>query len=185
MTINYETLLPNRSTQAKAEIISRSIKLKPYNNNYAQVISSDANGYILASFDENGNETKRQTCQWRNRAKNKMVDYKSFEDGINAKKAQSKFLSIEIGGSATYELASLKASTQVSNFSGEMEDCWIAVLNGVDPKFPDEKKNWTITSLAVINQFREQNIQDGDKILIERIAKGDKKSTYKIKKLEK
>ena len=180
---NYDTLA-NIKRSAYGQVANKSVIIKAVNfKNYPTVESSDENGYTLVSYDEDGNLSKSQYHKWRNTGKTKM-DYnsKEFQDAIKRKKALSKFLSIQIGESAEYIMTSMKQSTQVSSFSGEMEDCWIVALKGVDPEIPNEVKNWSVTSLAVVNQFIDQKIKDGDKIKIERQPKGDK-SKYVVTKI--
>ena len=163
---------------AQSAGVNKSIvRLREVNiNNYPQVIQQDENGYTLFF---NG---KSQYSQWRIKGDKKMTDYNQFDDAVKAKKAASKFLSIEIGESAEYEFAGMKLVNQINNFSHDEETVWLVSLKGIDPKLPEERKNWTVSSVKVFEQFKNQDINEGDRILISREPKGDK-STYIVKKL--
>ena len=112
------------------------------------------------------------------------MQYEQFDSAVKAKNAANKFLSIQIGESAEYEFTGMKLVNQMNNFSHEPEEVWLVSLKGVDPELPEERKNWTVSSVKVFNQFKDQDINEGDRILISREPKGDK-STYIVKKLSK
>ena len=174
---DYEQLARKKWSIAQAE--NKSVKLRLVNfKNYPTVEFTDINGYTLVSRDDNGNILKSQKCLWRNKGSN-MTDYNSFDEQVKSKKAASKFLTIEIGESAEYEYTGMK--TGVNNFG---EDAWIVSLKGLDPTLPEERKSWTFASLKIFDQFKDQDINEGDRILISREPK-DQKSTYTVKKLGK
>ena len=155
------------------------VKLRQVNFKTYPLYEVDDNGKgYLAIRDEQGNVIRRQYFKRSIRGKS-MTDYSSFDEQVKAKKAASKFLTIEIGESAEYEFTGMKIG--MNNFG---EDAWIVSLKGIDPDLPEERKTWSVASLKVFNQFKEQNINEGDKILISREAKGSK-STYTVKKLSK
>ena len=135
---------------AQSAGVNKSIvKLRQVNiNNYPQVIQQDENGYTLFF---NG---KSQYSQWRIKGDKKMTDYNQFDDAVKAKKAASKFLSIEIGESVEYEFAGMKLVNQINNFSHDEETVWLVSLKGIDPKLPEERKNWT----AIRSAHGEKNM---------------------------
>lgn len=141
-----------------------------------------ATGYNLISKDENGNILKIQNCLWTTKGK-KMTQYNDFDKLAKEKKASSKFLSLQIGENATYEYAGMVQATQMNNFSHDLEEVWVITLKGIDPEIPTEKKSWSVAALAIYNQFRDQNVQEGDIIKISREPKGDK-SRYVVSVVE-
>ena len=165
---------------AQSAGVNKSIvKLREVNFKTYPLYEVDDNGKgYLAIRDEQGNIIRRQYFKRSIRGKS-MTDYSSFDEQVKAKKAASKFLTIEIGESAEYEYTGMK--TGVNNFG---EDAWIVSLKGLDPTLPEERKSWTFASLKIFDQFKDQDINEGDRILISREPKGQK-STYTVKKLGK
>lgn len=177
--VNYEQLSRNRgSALLNSDARNKSIKLKNIDIiNYPKVETSDEHGYCLKTSDG-----KCLYSQWKHFGKN-MTDYAKFNDVEKRKQASYKFLSIKIGEtSAPYIFMGITATTQMSNFSHEIEDVWVVSLKGTDPELPDEVKTWTFSSVNIYNQFKDNNIQEKDKIKIERQPKGDK-SKYVVTKI--
>ena len=177
---NYDTLARvKRSAYAQSDGVNKSIvKLRQVDIiNYPKVILQDINGYTLASYNNQGNEIRRQYILWKFKGKNNM-DYGTFDEDVKKKKAESKYLTIEIGESAEYEVTGMKMG--VNNFG---EDAWVVSLKGLDSSLPEERKTWTFASLKIFDSFKGQDINEGDKILISREPKGGK-STYTVKKLK-
>ena len=170
---------------AQSAGVNKSIvKLRQVNiNNYPTCENQSVQGYDLISRDDNGNIVKTQHSLWKFKG-NKTMDYGAFDSAVKAKNAANKFLSIQIGESAEYEFTGMKLVNQMNNFSHEPEEVWLVSLKGVDPELPEERKNWTVSSVKVFNQFKDQDINEGDRILISREPKGEK-STYTVKKLSK
>ena len=178
--VDYDTLARVKMVgYAQSAGVNKSIvKLRAVNfKNYPLVENLSKTDYDLVSYDENGNILKSQHCLIKNKGTN-MTDYGSFDDQVKAKKAASKFLTIEIGESAEYEFTGMKMG--MNNFG---EDAWIVSLKGLDSSLPEERKTWTFASLKIFDSFKSQNINEGDKILISREPKGGK-STYTVKKLK-
>ena len=147
-------------------------------NNYAKVLTSDENGYVL--------ETEDGTLlysQWKHFGKKMDYENKDLVAVQKRKQAMYKFLSLKIGEtSSVYEFQGITTTTQMNSFSHEIEDVYVARLKGTDPEIPDEKKTWTFSSPNIYDQFKDKNIQEGDKIMISREPKGDK-SRYIVSKV--
>ena len=182
MTINYDTLARVKRS-AYAQVSNKSVKIREVNfKTYPLYEVDDTGKGYLAIRDEQGNIIRRQYFKRSIRGNN--MQYEQFDSAVKAKNAANKFLSIQIGESAEYEFTGMKLVNQMNNFSHEPEEVWLVSLKGVDPELPEERKNWTVSSVKVFNQFKDQNINEGDRILISREPKGDK-STYIVKKLSK
>ena len=178
--IDYNKLSPGRAKYG--EIITKSFKAT-IKNNYPKVITSDENGYVLASYDEQGNEIKRQHLQWKHFGKKMDYNNKELTGVEKRKQASYKFLSLKVGEtSPVFIFNGITTTTQMNNFSHQIEDVWVVNLKGINPEFPDEAKTWTFGSIAIFNQFKDNNIQEKDQIQIERQPKGDK-SKYIVKKV--
>jgi hypothetical protein len=179
--MDYEQLTRIKRS-AYAQVSNKSVKIREVNfKTYPLVEPLNEIGYNLLIRDESGNVIKSQYHKWKTWGQNNM-DYGAFDSAVKAKNAANKFLSIQIGESAEYEFTGMKLVNQMNNFSHEPEEVWLVSLKGVDPELPEERKNWTVSSVKVFNQFKDQDINEGDRILISREPKGDK-STYIVKKL--
>lgn len=106
-----------------------------------------------------------------------MINYNQFDDAVKTKKAQMKYLYIEDGASIFFIFKDMEMVRAKNSFSGEIEDQWHYALEDMD----GNPKEWDTGSLAIFNQFKDQDIQPDDKILITKEVSG-KKVRYVIKK---
>lgn len=106
------------------------------------------------------------------------MDYSQFDNIVKKKKKQGKFLTLDVNDTEVFTFLGMEAIKRQNPFSGELEDAWLVKL------LDDEgnEKQWTFSSLSVFNQFKEQNIQENDKI---RITKGEinGKARYSVEKM--
>jgi len=154
------------------------MKLNQYNDNHAKVITSDEHGYCLET-----NDGKRLYSQWKHFGKKMDYNNKEFLGVEKRKQASYKFLSLKIGEtSAVYIFNGITTTTQMNSFSHSIEDVWVVSLKGTDPEMPEEAKTWTFGSPNIYNQFKDNNIQEKDRIQITREPKGEK-SKYIVKKV--
>ena len=177
---NYDTLTHKRS--AYGQVANKSVLIKPVNfKNYPLVENLSKTDYDLVSYDENGNEKKRQHCLIKNRGTN-MTDYKQFEGLEKQKKDEmkkkSKFISLEVGESMKLVFKDIKAITAQNPWSHELEDTWVAIVDD-----EGNEKTWTLWNTKIFDQFKVQNIQTGDNIEISRVPNAKGKSDYIVKKI--
>ncbi|MEK6884165.1 MAG: hypothetical protein AABY22_31335 [Nanoarchaeota archaeon] len=108
-----------------------------------------------------------------------MLDYNAFDEMVKEKKKKSKFFSMDIDDTQVFTLLSLDKAKMINNFSGEMEDVWVYLLEDEDKN----QKTWDTGSLKVFSQFKENEIQEGDRIRITCVLKGKNKN-YVIEPLK-
>jgi len=93
------------------------------------------------------------------------MDYSQFDPIVQKKKKRSKFLTMDINETAIFTFLGMEAIKRQNPMSGEVEDAWLIKL--LDEE--GNEKQWTTTSLAVFNQFKDQNIQENDKVRISKV----------------
>ena len=108
-----------------------------------------------------------------------MVDYTKFDEIVARKKKQQKYLSLEEGESTFFTFLGITAGIRQNPFSGDEEEVWFVTLEDDE----GNKKRWTIASLYIFNQFKEQDIQEGDRIKIAKIRQGNK-TRYLVEKIK-
>ena len=107
------------------------------------------------------------------------MDYTQFDKIVKAKRKKGKFLVLDSNESAELTLSSLETITRQNNFSGEIEDAWLAKLKDDE----GNEKMWTFTSLSIFNQFKDKNIQEEDLIRITKQLQSNGKHKYIVENL--
>lgn len=107
-----------------------------------------------------------------------MVDYSAYDDIVARKKKEQRYLTLEDGECAVFTFLGIKLAIRENPFSGEEEEVWLIDLEDSE----GYRKRWTVASLYIFNQFKEQNIQEGDRIRITK--KRRKKIRYLVEKIE-
>ncbi len=110
------------------------------------------------------------------------INYGQFDKAVEQKEAENPYLtsSIPDGASIFFIFKGMEQIRARNNFSGKIEDQWHYEFTDM----AGNKKEWDAGSLAIFNQFKDQNIQPDDKVLITKKVDGNKKR-YVIKKQEK
>jgi len=110
--------------------------------------------------------------------KHENMDYSQFDQIVKEKRKKSKFLTMEAGETAVFTFLSMEAIKRQNPISGEVEDAWLVKL--LDEE--GNEKQWTFTGLGVFNQFKEQNIQENDKIRVSKVKQGNR-TRYLVEKM--
>jgi len=106
------------------------------------------------------------------------MDYSQFDPIVQQKKKKSKFLTMDAGEMAVFTFLGMEAIKRQNPISGEVEDAWLVKL--LDEE--GNEKQWTFTGLGVFNQFKDQNIQENDKIRISKVKQGNR-TRYVVEKM--